>query len=170
MKKSIIYLFALLFSTIGFSQENISELLNKLNNKTVPYISVQELAMPKTKAVILDARELEEFQVSHIKGAYHVGFNNFNLEETSTQQKNKQEHIVVYCSLGVRSEKIAEQLLKAGYTNVSNLYGGIFEWKNNNFPIYNIDDEETNNVHTFSKEWSKWLHNGNKIYPNPNKN
>ncbi|MDX1279133.1 rhodanese-like domain-containing protein [Oceanihabitans sediminis] len=170
MKKSILYIFVLLFSAIGFSQENLSELLNKLNTKSVPYISVQELAMPKTKAIILDAREIDEFQISHIKGAFHIGFNNFNLEETSTLLKNKQEHIVVYCSLGVRSERIAEQLHKAGYTNVRNLYGGIFEWKNNNFPTYNLEKEETDDVHTFSEEWSKWLHNGNKIYPNPNKN
>jgi len=33
----------------------------------------------------------------------------------------------VYCSLGIRSEVIAKKLKKAGYTNVFNLYGGIFE-------------------------------------------
>jgi 3-mercaptopyruvate sulfurtransferase SseA len=72
--------------------------------------------------------------------------------------------IVVYCSLGVRSEDIAEQLKKEGYTNVYNLFGGIFEWKNSNHKVYDNKEEPTENVHAFSKKWSKWLLKGNKIY------
>jgi len=70
----------------------------------------------------------------------------------------------VYCSLGVRSEDIAEQLRDSGYTNVYNLYGGIFEWKNKNFNIYNTNNELTENIHAFSKQWSKWLTKGEKTY------
>jgi len=120
--------------------------------------------MPKTNAVLLDARELKEFQVSHLKNAICVGYDNFDLKATIKQFPNKQQDIVVYCSLGIRSEDIAEQLQNAGYTNVKNLYGGIFEWKNKNFPIIDADDNETEQVHTFSKEWSKWLKNGIKIF------
>ena len=36
----------------------------------------------------------------------------------------------MYCSIGKRSEKVTQKLKKAGYNNVSNLYGGIFEWVN----------------------------------------
>ena len=71
---------------------------------------------------------------------------------------------MVYCSLGVRSEDIAEQLKKAGYNKVKNLYGGIFEWKNNGFPIYNLENKETDSIHTFSMKWSKWLKKGIKVY------
>ncbi|MFD2543374.1 rhodanese-like domain-containing protein [Lacinutrix gracilariae] len=146
------------------AQESLSQLLNKHNTKSVPYISVQELAMPKTEALILDTREWQEYQVSHIKNALHVGYTHFNLEETTKLLKDKQLQIVVYCSLGIRSEKIAQQLKDAGYTNIFNLYGGIFEWKNNNFPLYNLEKKETEYVHTFSKAWSKWLLKGNKIF------
>ncbi|MEO8232899.1 MAG: rhodanese-like domain-containing protein, partial [Ignavibacteriota bacterium] len=45
------------------AQKTLDELLNQYNTTHVPYISVQELAMPKTDAIILDAREPEEFQV-----------------------------------------------------------------------------------------------------------
>ena len=71
---------------------------------------------------------------------------------------------MVYCSLGIRSEDVAEKLKKAGYTNVLNLYGGIFEWKNNDFTIYDSEEKETENVHTFDEAWSKWLTKGIKIY------
>jgi len=70
----------------------------------------------------------------------------------------------VYCSLGIRSEDIAEKLKKAGYNNVLNLYGGIFEWKNKDFTVYNSEGTQTEKIHTFSKEWSKWLTKGIKVY------
>lgn len=150
----------------GFSQETLSEVLKKYNSESVPYITAQELAMPKTKAIILDAREIDEYKVSHIKNAIYVGYDNFDIEKTIKNLNNKQQEIVVYCSLGIRSEDVAEQLKEADYSNVKNLYGGIFEWKNNNFSVFDSEEKETQNVHTFSKEWSKWLKNGIKIYTN----
>ena len=88
----------------------------------------------------------------------------FNLNKTKEKLPKKDSKIVVYCSLGVRSEDIAEQLKKAGYTNVFNLYGGIFEWKNKGNTIVDSQEEETEKVHTFNKNWSKWLKKGEKIY------
>lgn len=148
----------------GFAQESISELLKKHNTKSIPYISVQETAMPKTDAVLLDSRELSEYNTSHLKDAIHVGYNEFNIKTVTDQITDKSTTIVVYCSIGIRSEDIAEQLKKKGYTNVFNLYGGIFEWKNNNFPVFNSEEKTTENVHAYSKEWSKWLLKGTKIY------
>jgi rhodanese-related sulfurtransferase len=162
--KKIFFALLFLFSVSGFSQETISELLDKYNTKSVPYITVQELAMPKTKAIILDAREHDEYKVSHLKESIFVGFNNFQIESIQIKLPNKNETIVVYCSLGIRSETIANKLKKAGYKNVFNLYGGIFEWKNNNFKVYNSEGKETDNIHAFSKEWSRWLLKGNKVY------
>ncbi|WP_370012390.1 rhodanese-like domain-containing protein [Winogradskyella sp.] len=153
----------LCFSPIVNAQETLTDLLKRHNSESVPYISVQELAMPKTEALLLDARETAEYEVSHIKDAIHVGYNNFNLEETTQLLNDKQQTIIVYCSIGIRSENIAEQLKKEGYTNVYNLFGGIFEWKNNDFSVYNSEGE-TDDVHAFSKTWSKWLLKGNKIY------
>ena len=162
MQKIVILSF-LLLSYLGHSQETIRELLKTYNKESIPYISVQELAMPKTEAILLDARELSEFKVSHLEDAIHVGYDAFNLETTTALLPNKSATIVVYCSLGIRSEDIAEQLKKNGYTNVYNLFGGIFEWKNTNFKVYNKEGE-TENVHAFSHHWSQWLLKGNKIY------
>lgn len=145
-------------------QQSLSELLKKHNKKDIPYISVQELAMPKTNVIILDARELEEYNVSHINNAVFVGYDAFDLQKTIQKLPNKYQKIIVYCSLGIRSETIANQLKSAGYSNVSNLYGGIFEWKNNNFTVVNQHQKETDSVHVFSKEWSKWLTKGIKVY------
>jgi rhodanese-related sulfurtransferase len=145
-------------------QQSLSELLKKHNKNNIPYISVQELAMPKTDVIILDARELEEYNVSHINNAVFVGYDAFDLQKTIQKLPNKHQKIVVYCSLGIRSEIIANKLKLAGFTNVFNLYGGIFEWKNNNFSVVNQQNKETDSVQVFSKEWSKWLTKGIKVY------
>mgnify|MGYP000889025436 CR=1 FL=1 len=163
MKKFLFYIFVFV-SSLVFSQDSLSELLDKYNNESIPYISVQELAMPKTDAILLDARELSEYEVSHIKEGIYVGYDNFDISTVTEKITDKSSQIVVYCSLGIRSEDIAEQLKTAGYTNIYNLFGGIFEWKNNDFMVYNSEDKPTENVHAFSKEWSKWLLKGKKIY------
>lgn len=162
MKKLLLYIFVL-FSLAGYSQKDISELLKKYNTESVPYISVQELAMPKTKTILLDARESSEYNVSHLKDAICIGYDFFDLKNVTDKISDKSAKIVVYCSLGIRSEDIAERLIEEGYTNVYNLYGGIFEWKNNDFLVYN-EKGETEDVHAFSKEWSQWLLKGNKVY------
>lgn len=62
--------------------------------------------------VILDAREPQEFNVSHIVSAKNIGFNNFSSEEKQLQRLKKNAPIIVYCSVGIRSEQIGEKLKK----------------------------------------------------------
>ncbi|WP_034062414.1 rhodanese-like domain-containing protein [Lacinutrix jangbogonensis] len=161
------YIFILIFafiSTNALAQKTLDDLLKQHNDNGVPYISVEALAMPKTKTTIFDTREPKEYQVSHLKNAICVGYDNFDIDSIENLYPNKDEKIVVYCSLGIRSETIGEKLKKAGYTNVYNLYGGIFEWKNKGFSVIDSEEKETNKVHTFNKAWSKWLLKGEKVY------
>ncbi|MFD1160810.1 rhodanese-like domain-containing protein [Hwangdonia seohaensis] len=163
MAKKIAYIIIFLISTLSFSQKSIAEILKKYNTESIPYITVND-ASKQLNAVILDAREFSEYKTSRLKNAIYVGYNDFNLKKTIKKLNNKQQPVIVYCSIGVRSEDIAEKLKKAGYTSIYNLYGGIFEWKNNNLPVYNSEEKETDSIHTFNKEWSKWLKKGIKIY------
>ncbi len=163
MKNFFILIF-IIFSSVCFAQDSISELLNKYNSESIPYITVQELALDTLDTILLDAREKSEFEVSHLKDAIHVGYDDFDIDSVTEGITDKSSKIVVYCSLGVRSEEIAEALKNEGYSNIYNLFGGIFEWKNNDLTVFNKDNEPTENVHAFSKKWSKWLLKGNKIY------
>lgn len=161
--KNLIFLIFLI-SVNSFSQKNIQQLLKKYNTESVPYISISELQKEK-EVILLDAREPKEFEVSHLKNAMCVGYDFFNLENTLVKlPKNKNTKIVVYCSLGIRSEDIAEKLQKEGFTNIFNLYGGIFEWKNQGNITVNLQNNPTEKVHAFNKEWSKWLHKEEKVY------
>lgn len=111
--------------------------------------------------LLVDARERNEYEISHLPEALWVGYDQFDIERLAEIPKDQK--ITVYCSIGYRSEKIAKKLLENGYTNVSNLYGGIFEWANQGNKVYN-DQGETNKVHAFNRLWSVWLNKGEKVY------
>lgn len=161
--KLLITLLTIIVTNLCLAQSTIPKALDKLNNKTVPYITVEQL-QSSNGIVLLDARETKEFNVSHIKNAINIGFSQFNKNAIAAKIPDKSANIIVYCSIGVRSEKIGEKLLKMGYKNVFNLYGGIFEWKNNDGKLIDNKGVETNDVHTFNKEWSNYLNKGRKIY------
>ncbi len=164
--RNIVLLYVLLSVTCSFSQSSLRHLLKKYNTESVPYITAEELSKEKSDYILLDARESKEYDVSSIKNGIFVGYQNFDLKRTTDVilANKKDAKIVVYCSLGVRSEDIAEQLQKKGFTNVFNLYGGIFEWKNKGFTVINTNNKPTEKVHAFDKEWGKWLKKGIKVY------
>lgn len=126
----------------------------------VPLISVEELAKKQDEVVLLDAREKDEYDVSHIKDAKFVGFKDF--DEKALKNIPKDQDIVIYCSIGYRSEKIGERLAKMGYKNVKNLYGSIFEWANQGKPLVDKNGKPTTTVHGYNKNWSQWL-DGSKV-------
>ncbi|GAA4280747.1 rhodanese-like domain-containing protein [Gaetbulibacter aestuarii] len=163
MKKGVIFLF-LVGTLTCFSQNSLVNVLKKYNKNEVSYIMPDQLNPDNPKLILLDARENKEYQVSHIKNAKEVGYKHFDLKRTEALIPNKTSNIVVYCTIGVRSENIATKLKKAGYSNVFNLYGGIIEWKNKKHLVYNKQNKLTDSIHTFSKPWGKWLTNGISVY------
>jgi rhodanese-related sulfurtransferase len=158
-----VFLFLAFISINSFSQNTIPEVLKKHNKNTVNYIAVDELALQKNY-ILLDTRELKEFNVSHIENAICVGYDKFDSKKIKETLRNQEATIIVYCSIGIRSETIGQKLLKLGYKNVYNLYGGIFEWKNQGHEVVDNNQKPTENVHAFSKEWSKYLLKGIKVY------
>lgn len=160
--KSILLI--VVITAFGNAQNEISDVLKTYNTHSVPYMNPDALHQLQDNVIILDAREPEEYNVSHIKNAIYVGYNDFNINSVSDVVEDKSSSIVVYCSVGIRSETIGEKLKEAGYMNVYNLYGGIFEWVNNDLPVYDSKNNLTTNVHAYSKYWSKWLKKGEKRY------
>lgn len=135
-------------------------LLNTMLSHTVDELSVKQVLALKDPLYI-DSRERKEFDVSHIYGAVFVGYDSLDLTEIPKTNLNRP--IVVYCSVGYRSEKVAEKLIELGYTKVYNLYGGIFEWVNQGQKVYK-KEEQTNQIHAYNKVWGVWLNKGEKVY------
>ncbi len=112
------------------------------------------------KAIILDVREKDEFEVSRLKNAIWIGYDDFDLSRVDSI--SHEQEIIVYCSVGYRSSKIGVELKKFGFKNVKNLYGGIFKWANEGRPLYN-DSTETAKIHAYNKKWGRFLINSNLI-------
>ena len=121
----------------------------------VPVISIAEAYADAQNFIFLDAREREEYEVSHIKNAVYIGYDDFDI--TRVSHLDKTQKIIIYCSIGYRSEKIGKKLIDAGFQNVQNLYGSIFEWVNQHHEIYNLENNSTHTIHTYNKKWSKWV-------------
>jgi rhodanese-related sulfurtransferase len=162
---TLILLFIFAHFIPGCGQMTYDKKLEQLYRYTVPLIQpegLQELKKENKDLVVLDTRNKEEYEVSHIKGALWVDYDNFDL--TMIKDIPKHASVIVYCSVGYRSERIGEKLLEDGYDNVQNLYGGIFEWKNKGFTVVNNKLQPTDSVHTYNKKWSIWLNKGIKVY------
>ncbi|MCF8275888.1 MAG: rhodanese-like domain-containing protein [Flavobacteriales bacterium] len=158
----IVFLLMLVpLTSCGQKNDSLDEELKTLYKRTVPVISMED-AQKSANAKILDTREPKEFEVSHLPKAKLVGYDDFDL--ASVKSIPKQDTIIVYCSVGYRSERIGEKLQKAGYTHVFNLYGGIFNWKNHNGVVLDTKNDTTEKVHTYNKDWSRFLKNGEKVY------
>lgn len=158
--------FILLFTIvqISFGQDNaFDKMIDSIVPGKIPYITTEKLQKNFDQFILLDAREITEYEVSHIKGAIPVGYYKFSIKKTTRKLENTNKTVVVYCSIGYRSEKIAEKLTKKGFT-VYNLYGGIFDWKNDGYKVFDLNNKTTEKVHCFSQEWGQWLQNGEKIY------
>jgi molybdopterin/thiamine biosynthesis adenylyltransferase/rhodanese-related sulfurtransferase len=95
----------------------------------IPQISVEALKQKldaKEDVFVLDVREPHEYQIVNIGATLiPLGSIESRIGELGAQ---KDREIVVHCKTGGRSQKAALALKQAGFTNVSNLTGGITAW------------------------------------------
>ena len=167
MRKILLLISLSLFGCASKGQSVKSKMygltLKSLLAHSVPEVSVESTnGMLDSYDVILDTRAKSEYDVSHIRGAYFISYDNFEIEKLS--KINKDSKVLIYCSVGYRSEKIAEKMKEAGYTDVANLYGGIFEWKNQGHEVVDSSGNPTERVHAFDKTWGRFLKQGEKVY------
>ena len=110
----IIFFFVLVFNSNAQNYSSFDELKANIVSKTIPIISVEELKKVEnttTPLLILDAREQSEFNVSHIKNAKYIGYDHFKINEL--KDIDKETTVIVYCSVGYRSEKIGGKTKKS---------------------------------------------------------
>ena len=127
----------------------------------VPTITTDQLSARMSSSgpspLLLDARTPEEFAVSHLPGARRVDPDATVAElADSLAWLDRQQPLVVYCSVGVRSGAVARRLQKAGFTNVENLQGSIFRWANEGRTLIR-DGQLTTRVHPYDAVWGRLL-------------
>jgi len=112
--------------------------------------------------LIIDVREIEEYGVSHLQDALNLQ----TVESISLRYPDRNEEIIVYCSVGYRSAKVASQLQNLGYNNVRNLSHSIFEWANKGYPLLN-EEGGTEKAHPFNTAWGALLDDPLHSYSQP---
>jgi adenylyltransferase/sulfurtransferase len=75
--------------------------------------------------LLVDVRDAEEWEISHIEGAHLIPLN--ELPER-VDELTRAKELVLYCRSGNRSARATRQLLDLGFANVKSLRGGINQW------------------------------------------
>lgn len=76
---------------------------------------------------LLDVREEDEYQESHIEGCVWIPLDEVQTRAESELDKNA--NIVVYCAHGVRSLQAVMALRMMGFQKLRSLEGGIVAWQ-----------------------------------------
>lgn len=100
---------------------------------------VKEMLDSDNDFILLDVREQDEWDKSHIAGADYMGKGVIERDiEQEVRDQNKE--LVLYCGGGYRSALAADNLQKMGYHNVKSLKGGFRTWTEAGLPI--VREEE----------------------------
>lgn len=131
---------------------------------TIKHVSagdVAKLMKREPNVVVFDVRKPGEYAVSRIAGATRVdpGISKAQFMARFAD-KLRGKKVVFYCSVGVRSSRLAERVGDAlsglGVTYVANMRGGIFRWHNQSRPLEN-DQGRTPFVHPYDKTWGRYV-------------
>ena len=77
-------------------------------------------------AVLIDVRSKEEYEQERIAGS--ILMPDYEIEaQAPAKIPDKDTRIIVYCLSGVRSQRVAKQLVSLHYTNVYDM-GGMLSW------------------------------------------
>ncbi len=137
----------------SFSREQIALEAFKLEVQKsyaeVRHLPIADFRNSNLPSLLLDVRSAQEYQVSRIPGAIWVSDNDQLLR---LAEDHGDQLLVLYCSVGARSSQAARHLIQAGYMQVANLAGSIFEWSNSGYSLEN-DAGTTTEVHPYNAFW-----------------
>jgi rhodanese-related sulfurtransferase len=96
-------------------------------------MTIKQLSATELKAkidnqealLLLDVREPHEFKYAQIANSVLIPLNQISQR---CNELDKQQAIIVICHHGVRSQQAAYYLEQEGFTDISNLQGGIDAW------------------------------------------
>lgn len=127
--------FALMMPVIAQEDAVITQL--EAYNATIPpygTISAADLgtALIERELVLLDVREVSEYEAGHIDGAFNVPIR--TLGENLNLLPDLDAEIIVICAGGARAMLAQTALRILGYSNATTLTGGMGAWTGEEFP------------------------------------
>lgn len=89
--------------------------------------------LKEDKAILIDVREFFEFRRTRIRDAVNIPSSG-NLE-FAADTLEKGCALLLYCTSGYRSKRVAKYFCEKGFTKVYSLDGGIIAWKKDGMPV-----------------------------------
>jgi rhodanese-related sulfurtransferase len=103
---------------------------------TIPTIDVQaanaELADPDRRPLVVDVRERDEFAAVRLPDVALIPMSEF---ADRHGELPKDRRLLVMCASGSRSAAATTFLLRSGWTDVTNVAGGITAWERAGLPV-----------------------------------
>jgi len=103
----------------------------------VKQLSTREVTilMNKEDAAVVDIRSKGDFKKGHILGATHLAPEAVSTGDFDKLEKLKNKPIIVVCAMGMTAKRTALQMLKAGFSQVTVLKGGMGSWQGEGLPV-----------------------------------
>ncbi len=76
--------------------------------------------MTQSQPIIIDVREIEEYNNGHAANAINIPVGDINSTNELLASLPKNSQIIVYCRSGVRAGKALKKLQQMGFTNITN--------------------------------------------------
>lgn len=86
------------------------------------------------KVALVDVRDASEFAAGHVLDAKNIPLKDLD-SRSAELDKWKSRVVVTLCQTGVRSATATGKLLKAGFTEVYSLDGGLDAWRAQGLPV-----------------------------------
>jgi rhodanese-related sulfurtransferase len=86
------------------------------------------------EALVIDISAQADFEKAHVPGSRHIAPSQFD-PENKELKKVRELPVAIVSRNGMESEKAARRLVKAGFTRVFTLSGGIDGWRKADLPL-----------------------------------
>lgn len=85
-------------------------------------------------ALVIDVRDAAAYGRGHILDALHVPLGSLK-ERLGELGRHRERPCIVYCDVGTLAGVAAGELVKAGFTRLHRLQGGLNAWQQDNLPL-----------------------------------
>ena len=130
---------------VEFLAKGVAKVFPEVPNLSSKEI-VQLLKQKSQNFILVDVRTQKEQDISIIPGAISKEHFEKNID------KFKGKKVIAYCTIGFRSSRYVEKLLKKGH-NAFNLWGSILAWAHEGGELV-IKHKKTKKIHTYSRFWN----------------
>ena len=114
---------------ISLGRKDINPL--DLSGEKISPQDLKQLLDSKEEVLVLDTRNEYETRVGKFENAIDLNldtFRDFPNAIKSLPEEYKDKQIVMYCTGGIRCEKASAVMMKAGFTDVKQLEGGVLDY------------------------------------------